>query len=405
MIVMRLSQRIQKVKPSPTLALTALAASLQSQGIDIIGFGSGEPDFDTPEAIKEAAKRALDQGRTKYTPAGGIKELKAAVAEKFRRDNALAYEQNQVTINCGGKHSFYNLIQVLLDDGDEVIIPSPYWVSYPPMTALAGGVPVMVECSEHNGFRLKPEDLARALTERTRVVVLNSPSNPTGAAYSRDDLEKLAAVLSGRDIAIVSDDIYESMMYDGRAFVNMANISEEMKLKTFVLNGVSKAYAMTGWRIGYMAGDANVIRNVETLQSQSTSNPTSIAQYGALEALSGDQGAISQMMAAFSRRRKLIVDGLNSVPGISCMLPDGAFYAFPRVSDVYRRGGWEKISGRYEGSGNSSKLCSYLIDEARVAVVPGIEFGNDDYIRLSFATSDENIARGVERIGESLAKI
>ncbi len=402
---MKLSKRIQKVKPSPTLALTALAASLQAQGIDVIGFGSGEPDFDTPVTIKDAAKRALDQGKTKYTPAGGIKELKAAIVEKFKRDNGLHYDANQVTVNCGGKHSFYNLMQVLLDDGDEVIVPSPYWVSYPPMTVLAGGVPVIVECSEQNGFKMRPEDLNRALTDKTRVVILNSPSNPTGAAYSREDLEKLAAVLSGRDIAIVSDDIYESMMYDKRPFVNIANISEEMKLKTFVLNGVSKAYAMTGWRIGYMTGDATVIKNVETLQSQSTSNPTSIAQYAAVAALSGDQKPVKEMISAFASRRTLIVDGLNKVPGFACSHPDGAFYAFPRISDVYRLQGWEKIAHGYEGSGNSSKLCSYLIDEARVAVVPGIEFGNDDYVRLSFATSDDNIIKGVARIGEAMTKI
>jgi len=360
----KLSKRIQQVKPSPTLALTALAASLQAQGIDIIGFGSGEPDFDTPAGIKEAAKRALDQGKTKYTPAGGIKELKAAVVEKLKRDNSLSYEQSQVTINCGGKHSFYNLMQVLLDDGDEVIIPSPYRVSYPPMVSLAGGVPVIVECPERNGFRLTPKQLLGAITDKTRVVVLNSPSNPAGAAYTRDDLAALAGAIAGRDIAVVSDDIYESIMYDGRAFANMANISEEMKQKTFVLNGVSKAYAMTGWRIGYMAGDAAVIKNVETLQSQSTSNPTSIAQYAAVAALSGDQNPVMEMVSAFARRRTLIVNGLNKVPGFACSQPDGAFYAFPRISDVYRFRGWEKIASRYEGSGNSSKLCSYLIDEA-----------------------------------------
>ncbi len=402
---MKLSKRIQQVKPSPTLALTALAASLQAQGFDVIGFGSGEPDFDTPETIKQAAKSALDQGKTKYTPAGGIKELKAAVVEKFKRDNDLIYEQNQVTINCGGKHSFYNLMQVLLDDGDEVIIPSPYWVSYPSMVTLAGGIPVIVECSAENGFRLTSEKLNAAITDKTRAVVLNSPSNPTGAAYSKSDLEKLAAVLSGRDVAVISDDIYESMMYDGLAFVNIANVSEEMKQKTFVLNGVSKAYAMTGWRIGYMAGNATIIKNVETLQSQSTSNPTSIAQYAALEALSGDQSAIADMMAAFARRRELIVERLNTIRGFSCSRPDGAFYAFPRISDVYRLRGWDKIARGYEGSGNSSKLCSYLIDEARVAVVPGIEFGNDDYVRLSFATSDDNILKGVARIGEAITKI
>ncbi len=401
---MKASSRIQQVKPSPTLALSAHAAALQAQGIDVVGFGSGEPDFDTPEPIKEAAKRAIDLGKTKYTPAGGIRELKEAVVAKFSKDNGLEYSVSEVTINCGGKHSFYNLMQVLLDEGDEVIIPAPYWVSYPPIVLLAGGKPVIVDCPEKDGFRMTPQNLSRALTERTRAVVVNSPSNPTGAAYSQSDLAALADALGDREIIVISDDIYESILYDGAVFSNMANVSEEMKRKTFVLNGVSKAYSMTGWRIGYMAGNAGVIKNVETLQSQSTSNPTSIAQWAALEALTGDQGVISPMVEAFTRRRKLIVDGLNAVPGVSCPLPDGAFYAFPRVSDVYTLNKWADVAARYEG-GASSRLCSYLIDEARVAVVPGIEFGNDNHIRLSFATSDANIIKGVERIGEAIGKL
>ncbi|MBN2080290.1 MAG: pyridoxal phosphate-dependent aminotransferase [Spirochaetes bacterium] len=401
---MRLSRRIQLVKPSPTLALSAHAAALRAQGIDVVGFGSGEPDFDTPEPIKEAAKKAIDLGKTKYTPAGGINDLKEAVVAKFRRDNNLEYGLSEVTINCGGKHSFYNLMQVLLDEGDEVIIPAPFWVSYPSMVLLAGGKPVIIDCPEKDGFRLAPERLAGAITERTRAVVINSPSNPTGAAYTRGGLEALAAVIGDRDVAVISDDIYESILFDGAVFSNMANVSGEMKRKTFALNGVSKAYSMTGWRIGYMAGDATVIKNVETLQSQSTSNPTSIAQWAALEALTGDQGIIAPMLEAFTRRRKLITEGLNAVPGISCSLPDGAFYTFPRVSGIYEMKGWGDVAARYEG-GSSSRLCSYLIDEARVAVVPGIEFGNDDHIRLSFATSDANIAKGVERIGEAIAKL
>ncbi|TFH40995.1 MAG: aminotransferase class I/II-fold pyridoxal phosphate-dependent enzyme [Chrysiogenales bacterium] len=262
----------------------------------------------------------------------------------------------------------------------------------------------MVDCPEKDGFRMTPQSLSRALTERTRAVVVNSPSNPTGAAYRQSDLAALADALGDREIIVISDDIYESILYDGAVFSNMANVSEEMKRKTFVLNGVSKAYSMTGWRIGYMAGNAGVIKNVETLQSQSTSNPTSIAQWAALEALTGDQGVISPMVEAFTRRRKLIVDGLNAVPGVSCPLPDGAFYAFPRVSDVYTLNKWADVAARYEG-GASSRLCSYLIDEARVAVVPGIEFGNDNHIRLSFATSDANIIKGVERIGEAIGKL
>jgi aspartate aminotransferase len=401
---MKLSQRMSRVKPSPTLALTALAASLQAQGIDIIGFGAGEPDYDTPQNIKDAAKKAIDAGKTKYTPVGGIKELKEAIINKFKRDNNLIYSLSEVTVNCGGKHSFFNLMQVIIDEGDEVIVPAPYWVSYPPMVLLAGGIPIIVDCPESTGFKLTPKKLKESITPKTRAVVFNSPSNPTGSAYSRKELEALAAVLADRDIIAISDDIYESITYDGFEFSNMANISSDMKLKTIVLNGVSKVYSMTGWRIGYMAGDATVIKNVETYQSQSTSNPTSIAQWAALEGLSGDQSVINEMVTAFKRRRGLIVNALNKVPGFSCINPDGAFYAFPSVKGVYSMKGWDAISKKYEG-GNSSKLCSYLIDEARVAVVPGIDFGNDDYLRLSFATSDEKISKGIERIAEAVSKL
>ncbi len=402
---MKLSRRIQQVKPSATLELTALANKLKAQGIDVIGFGAGEPDFDTPVSVKDAAIRAIEKGRTKYTPAGGIVELKEAVIGKFNRDNGLSYKMSEVTINCGGKHSFYNLMQVLLDDGDEVIVPSPFWVSYPPMVTLAGGVPVIVPCGEDIGFKLTPELLESAITDRTRAVIINSPSNPTGAAYSEAELACLAKVLEGRDILAVSDDIYESILYDGRKFVNMANISESMKKKTIILNGVSKAYSMTGWRIGYVAGDETIVKAIETLQSQSTSNPTSISQWAALEALAGDQGVINEMMAAFSRRREVISDGLNAINGISCSRPDGAFYAFPRVSDIYRLPGWKAVSERYSGKSNSSMLCSYLLDEVRVAVVPGIEFGDDDYLRLSFAVSDEQIEKGVQRIADAVGRL
>ena len=402
---MMLSKRIQNVKPSATLALTALANRLKAEGVDVIGFGAGEPDFDTPAAIKEAAHRAIDAGKTKYTPAGGIPELKKAVCEKFMRDNNLAYDMKQVTINCGGKHSFYNLMQVILDEGDEVIIPAPFWVSYPPMVSLAGGVPVIVGCPEEEGFKLTPERLKAHLGPRTKAVVINSPSNPTGAAYRREELASLASVLEGRDVIVVSDDIYESMIYDGREFCNFANISDDCKRRTIVLNGVSKAYSMTGWRIGYMAGDEAVIAGVETLQSQSTSNPTSISQWAAVEALTGDQGLVREMVRAFDRRRSLIVDGLNRIRGFSCRMPDGAFYAFPNVKGVYTLPGWEKAASAYAGQPRSSALCSYLLDTARVAVVPGVEFGSDDYLRLSYATSEENITRGIARIGEAIEKL
>jgi len=402
---MQFSGRILKVKPSATLAITALANSLKAKGIDVIGFGSGEPDFDTPAHIKNAAIKAIDAGKTKYTPAGGIPELKKAIVEKFKRDNGLEYDIAQVTVNCGGKHSFYNLMQVLLNDGDEVIVPAPYWVSYPPIIELAGGVPVILQTGEESGFKITPSQLEKALGKKTRAIVLNSPSNPTGATYSRDELEQLAAVLEKRDIAIISDDIYESIVYDGRTFTNTANLSDALYKKTIVLNGVSKAYSMTGWRIGYIAGDAEVIKKVEILQSQSTSNPTSISQWASVDALTGDQSVINAMVEAFDRRRRLIVDGLNSAPGVSCLMPEGAFYAFPNIRGVEKLKGWKAVKEKYEGSSISSALTSYLLEVAQVAVVPGVEFGNDDNIRLSFATSDENIEKGVERIKAALEKL
>ncbi|MBN1534888.1 MAG: pyridoxal phosphate-dependent aminotransferase [Spirochaetes bacterium] len=402
---MKLSKRIQKVKPSATLALTALANKLKSQGVDVIGFGAGEPDFDTPVQIKNAAIQAIETGKTKYTPAGGIVELKQAITAKFRRDNGLEYKASEVTVNCGGKHSFYNLMQVILDEGDEVIIPAPYWVSYPPMVTLAEGVPVILQCSEENGFKLVPEQLKKAISSKTKAIVINSPSNPTGAAYSREELEALAGVLQGKDILIISDDIYESIVYDGRRFVNMANISDALKRMSIILNGVSKAYSMTGWRIGYMAGEESIIKAVETLQSQSTSNPTSISQWASVEALAGDQSVIGDMLSAFARRRKIIAEGLDAIPCVSCRKPDGAFYAFPCVSEVFNMRGWAEIAAKYKGEFNSPMLCSYLLDEAKVAVVPGIEFGNDNYLRLSFALSDDQITKGIVRIEEAIRKL
>ena len=402
---MRFSERILKVKPSATLAITALANSLKAKGIDVIGFGSGEPDFDTPKSIKMAAIQAIETGKTKYTPAGGIPELKKAIVDKLRRDNRLAYDVSQVTVNCGGKHSFYNLMQVLLNEGDEVIIPSPYWVSYPPMALLAGGVPVVVDTAEESGFKITPGQLEKAMTDRTRALVINSPSNPTGATYSREELEALAGVLEKRDVLIISDDIYESIIYNGMSFCNIANLSDSLFKKTIVLNGVSKAYSMTGWRIGYMAGDTEIIKKVEILQSQSTSNPVSISQYASVEALVGDQGVIKEMVEAFDRRRAIIVQGLNEAAGISCMMPEGAFYAFPAITGATKFRGWKAVMQKYGGESVSAALTSYLLEEARVAVVPGVEFGNDGYIRLSFATSDENIIKGVARIKEAMEKL
>jgi aspartate aminotransferase len=402
---MKFSDRILQVKPSPTLEVNALANALKAKGIDVIGFGTGEPDFDTPDHIKQAAIRAIEGGKTKYTPSGGIPELKKAVIEKFKRDNHLEYKPSEIIINSGGKHSFYNLMQVILNKGDEVIIPAPYWVSYPPMTLLAEGTPVIIDTDEEHGLKMVPEQLEKAITARTRAVVINSPSNPTGAAYTKREIEALADVIGDRDILLVSDDMYESILYDGFEFFNIANVSEKMKRKTIVLNGVSKSYSMTGWRIGYMAGDAAIIEQVDTLQSQSTSNPTSISQWAALEALNGDQSTVKEMVAAFDRRRKLIVNGLNRIPGFSCMNPNGAFYAFPEVEKVFSMKGWARVEEQYKSEFRSSKLSSFLLEEAKVAVVPGIAFGSDNHIRLSFATSDENITEGVRRIEAAITKL
>jgi aspartate aminotransferase len=402
---MKFSHRILQVKPSPTLEVTALANALKAKGVDVIGFGAGEPDFDTPGFIKEAAIRAIESGKTKYTPAGGITELKSAVIQKFKRDNNLDYTIKEITINCGGKHSFYNLMQVILNKGDEVIIPAPYWVSYPPMVLLAEGVPVIVETEEKHGFKMLAGQLREALTKKTRAVVLNSPSNPTGAAYDKSEIAAIAEVIGDRDIILVSDDIYEMIRYTGDPLFNIANVSKEMKEKSVVLNGVSKTYAMTGWRIGYMAGASSIIEQIETLQSQSTSNPTSISQWAAVAAITGDQSAVGEMVKTFERRKKIMVSGLNEMPGISCTDPDGTFYVFPCVEKVYSMNGWRRIEQKYGNAFKSSNLSSYLLEEAGVAVVPGVAFGSDNHLRLSFATSEGNIMNGVKRIDEAVRKL
>lgn len=403
--IMRFSDRILLVKPSPTLEVDALANAMKARGIDIVGFGSGEPDFDTPDFIKEAAIKAIKDGKTKYTAVGGIIQLKEAIVKKFSEENNLKYNVSNITVNCGGKHSFYNLMQVLLNKEDEVIIPSPYWVSYPPMVLLADGKPVIINTKEENGFRITPEDLRKAVTPRTRAVVVNSPSNPTGVTYSRKDLQELADILKDKDILIITDDIYESLLYDNAQFCNIANLSEDLKKRTIVLNGVSKAYAMTGWRIGYMAGDETVIKKIEIMQSQSTSNPTSISQWAAVAALNGDQSVVKEMLKAFTRRRENIINGLNGITGMTCTKPGGAFYAYPNVTGVYKLNGWKSVQSKYSSEFKSSSLASYLLEVARVAVVPGIAFGTDENIRLSFATSDENIEKGVIRIKEAIEKI
>jgi aspartate aminotransferase len=396
---MKLGPLTKVLRPSPTLAVTMKAKALQKEGRDIIGFGAGEPDFDTPDNIKAAAIRAIEEGFTKYTPVGGIDELKDAVIEKLRKDNGLVYKRSQIVVSTGAKHTLFNMAQVLFGQDDEVIIPSPYWVSYPDIVLLADATPVFVEGDESEGFKLMPAKLKKAITARTKAIILNSPSNPTGAAYSFDELKALAEVLKGTEIIVISDDIYEKVVYDDFRFSNMANVSEEMKEKTIVVNGLSKSHAMTGWRMGYAAGPDNVIAAMTEIQSQSTSNPTSFVQKASIEALLGDQSFIPKMVAEFKKRRDVIVGALNDIPGITCATPPGAFYVFPKVSALYGK--------NYKGKtiSTSNDFSEFLLDEANVAVIAGGAFGNDEYIRLSYATSMELIVEGMKRIDGAVAKL
>ncbi|HPI50932.1 MAG TPA: pyridoxal phosphate-dependent aminotransferase [Smithellaceae bacterium] len=396
---MKLASRVAKVKPSETLAITAKANALRAQGRDVIGFGAGEPDFDTPDHIKQAAIRAIEAGFTKYTPVGGTDELKDAIIAKLKTDNRLEYKRSQVVVSCGAKHTLYNLAQALFEEGDEVIIPAPYWVSYPDIVVLAGGTPVILNTLEKDGFKMKPEQLKASITGRTRAVIFNGPSNPTGAAYSPDELKALAAVLADTDIFAISDDIYEKILYADFPFANLAMAEPRLKDRTIVVNGVSKAYAMTGWRIGYAAGPEEIIGAISKIQSQNTSNPTSISQKASVAALAGDQQVVSMMVAEFKKRKDAIVDALNNIPGILCPMPEGAFYVFPNVSALYGRS--------YEGKkiSNSTEFIEYLLDGANVATVPGVAFGSDDHIRLSYATSLKNIEEGVRRIKDAVAKL
>jgi aspartate aminotransferase len=389
---MKLSSRATRIKPSPTLAITAKAQELRAKGRDIIGFGAGEPDFDTPANIKQAAIRAIDEGFTKYTPVGGIEDLKDAIIAKLKKDNGLEYKRSQVFVSCGAKHSLYNIAQVLFESGDEVIVPAPYWVSYPDIVVLADATPVIVQTSEKNGFKLDPADLKKAITQRTKAVVINSPSNPTGATYTAAELGRIAEVISEKNIIAISDDIYEKILYDGMRFTDIASCSSELRDLTIVVNGVSKSHAMTGWRIGYAAGPENVIKAATDFQSQNTSNPTSIAQKAAVEALKGSQDTVAMMVGEFQKRRDFIVDGLNNIPGVNCLKPEGAFYVFPNVSGLFGK----SCKGTVVKS--SSDVTEFLLENADVAVVPGVVFGNDNHIRLSYATSLRNIEEGLKRI-------
>jgi aspartate aminotransferase len=389
-----LSARVQRVQPSPTLAVTALAADLRAQGRDVIGLGAGEPDFDTPEPIKEAAIEAIRRGETQYTAVDGTPELKQAIVDKFHRDNGLTYRPEQILVSSGGKQSFFNLAQALLDDGDEAVIPAPYWVSYPDMVKLAGGVPVMVRAPAEQRFKITPDQLRAAISDKTRLVVLNSPSNPTGMAYSRDELAALGEVLAEHpDVVVATDDMYEPIRWNDEPFCNIVNARPDLYERTVVLNGVSKAYAMTGWRIGYCGGPKTLIQAMKKIQSQSTSNPSSVSQAAATAALSGDQSCVTRMVSQFRERHDFVVDALNALPGVECLAGDGTFYAFPRVT--------EAISAY--GADDDTDFCSRLLEDTGVALVPGQAFGAPGYMRLSFATSMDNLDNALARLKDALA--
>jgi len=396
---MKLAARIALIKPSPTLTIQAKANALKASGRDIIGFGAGEPDFDTPLNIKEAAIRAIHAGFTKYTPVGGTDELKDAVIGKLQRDNQLTYRRSEIVVSCGAKHSLFNLAQVLFEEGDEVLIPSPYWVSYTDIVYLTGAKPVVIKTNIGDGFKLQPSQLEAAITPRTRAIIINSPSNPAGVCYSRRELEELAAVILRKGIMIISDDIYEKIIYDNQPFFTLPSLSDELKRNSIVINGVSKSYSMTGWRIGYAAGSEEIVSAITKYQSQNTSNPTSIAQKAAVEALNGPQEGVGVMAREFQKRRDVIIERLTAIPGVTCLNPQGAFYVFPNEGSYYGRSFGEKVIR------NSAEIATYLLDEANVAVVPGGDFGHDDHIRISYATSMEQIEKGVERIRLALLKL
>jgi aspartate aminotransferase len=397
---MKLSSRLAAIVPSATLALTAKANALKQQGVDVIGFGAGEPDFDTPEPVKAAAVAALAAGFTKYTPTAGILELREEICRKLREDNALEYEPSQVLVSCGAKHSLFNFFQAVLDPGDEVLIPSPFWVSYPEMVRLAGGTPVFVPSEEADGFRLRPAAVRARLTARSRVLIVNSPSNPTGAGLSRAELEELAALAGERDLFLLSDEIYEPLVYDGFRHCSIASLGPEVKRRTVVVNGFSKSYAMTGWRLGYAAGEKAVIAAMTTVQDHSTSNATSFAQKGAVAALRSPRGQLAEWVTEFAARKDLIAGLLRRIPHLAVPEPQGAFYIFPNVAAYFGRsaGGGKPIDG-------STALSEYLLAEGRVAVVPGAAFGSDDHLRFSFALSRERIETGIGRVAEALAKL
>ncbi|MCC6543431.1 MAG: pyridoxal phosphate-dependent aminotransferase [Nitrospirae bacterium] len=397
---MKLTKRVSLIKPSPTLALEAVAKSMKKDGIDVISFSAGEPDFDTPDGIKIAAISAINDGFTKYTPSSGIIELRRSVAERLARQHGLLYKPEEVLISCGAKHSLYNLSMALFEEGDEIIIPSPYWVTYPEQILLCGAKPVIAGTLEDEGFLLKPEILESLITDKTKGLILNSPSNPVGSAYDKDHLEKIAGIAVRHNIYVISDEIYEGIVYDGFKHTSIASLNSDIFKLTVVINGVSKSYAMTGWRIGYAAGPREIIEAMGNIQSQSTSNPTSISQKAALEALSGKyEDFIRAMVERFDKRRHYIVNRLRGIAGISCFMPIGSFYVFPNISGILGR----KFNNTTVDS--SVKLAEYFLNEAKVAAVPGDAFGAPGFLRLSFATSMDNIEKGLDRLESAIKQL
>ncbi|AWO75677.1 MULTISPECIES: pyridoxal phosphate-dependent aminotransferase [Geobacillus] len=385
---MKLAKRVASLTPSATLAITAKAKELKAAGYDVIGLGAGEPDFNTPEHIIAAAIKAMNEGHTKYTPSGGLPALKEEIIKKFARDQGLSYEPAEIIVCVGAKHALYTLFQVLLDEGDEVIIPTPYWVSYPEQVKLAGGVPVYVEGLEENDFKMTPDQLKQAITPKTKAVIINSPSNPTGMIYTAEELKALGEVCLAHGVLIVSDEIYEKLIYGGAKHVSIAELSPELKEQTIIINGVSKSHSMTGWRIGYAAGPKDIIQAMTDLASHSTSNPTSIAQYAAIAAYSGPQEPVEQMRQAFEKRLDIIYDKLVQIPGFTCIKPQGAFYLFPNARKAADMAECRTVD----------EFVAVLLEEAKVALVPGSGFGAPDYVRLSYATSLEALETAIERI-------
>jgi aspartate aminotransferase len=384
----RISQRAASLAPSLTLAIDSKAKQMKAEGIDVVGFGAGEPDFDTPQHIKDACAKALAEGFTKYTPAAGIPELRQAVADKFKRDNGLSYKPSQIVVSCGGKHSCYNVILATCQEGDEVIIPSPYWLSYPEMVKLAAATPVILHTTDKTEFKVTPDQLRTAITPRTRLFILNSPSNPTGSLYTREEIKALGDICVEKGVLIMSDEIYEKLVYDGAEHVSVASFSPAHYEHTIIVHGFAKAYSMTGWRLGYLAAPEPIAKAIDAIQSHSTSNPTSFAQKGAVVALNGPQDHLKSWLAEYAKRRGYAWKTLNSIPGISCVNAKGAFYLFPNISKLGLK---------------STEFCAKLLEQQKVAAVPGIAFGADEYLRISYATSMANIEKGLERL-EQFAK-